>query len=131
MWDLQVMRLFWWVKAAWKDCTVDSTMFNTNFCSIILQRIVSAPRLATWQPPPLSRLKFNVDGTSQGNSGSSGVGGVLRDHLNRVLGYVSINSGFGWAFEAEVRAILKALMFCQEFLFKEVEIESDSTTTVG
>lgn len=59
------------------------------------------------------------------------MGGVLRDHQNRVLGYFSINDGFGWAFEAEVRAILKALLFCQEFLIQEVLIESDSTIDVG
>lgn len=58
-------------------------------------------------------------------------GGVIRDHLNRILGFFSINAGFGWAFEAEVRAIAKALSFCQEFLFREVIIESDSSIVVG
>ncbi|XP_057432300.1 uncharacterized protein LOC130725057 [Lotus japonicus] len=131
VWDMHVMRIGWWVKAKWKDCPYNTEQFNANFCNIRMKMSAVSVRTTTWQPPTLGTLKFNVDGASQGNPGPSGLGGVLRDHQNRVFGYFSINSGFGWAFEAEVRAILKALQFCQEFMVYEVYIESDSTAAVG
>lgn len=42
-----------------------------------------------------------------------------------------MNTGYGWAFEAEVRAILNSLLFCQQFLFRNIIIESDSSTAVS
>ncbi|XP_057451736.1 uncharacterized protein LOC130743503 [Lotus japonicus] len=48
-----------------------------------------------------------------------------------VLGFFSINMGHGWAYEAEVKAILKALIFCQHHNLKDIIIDSDSTTAVG
>lgn len=56
---------------------------------------------------------------------------MFRDANRKILGYFSLNSGHGWAYEAEVRAILNALVFSQEFLFKNILIESDSTVAVG
>lgn len=39
--------------------------------------------------------------------------------------------GNGWAFEAEVKAILMALLICQQFLLSNITIESDYTLAVG
>lgn len=39
--------------------------------------------------------------------------------------------GHGWAFEAEVKAILKALIFCQQFSIRNFVLESDSSLAVG
>lgn len=47
------------------------------------------------------------------------------------LVFFSINMGHGWAYEAEVKAILKALVFCQQFAFQNVVLESDSTTVIA
>lgn len=47
------------------------------------------------------------------------------------MGFFSLNSGHGWAHEAEVRAILNALIFCQEFLLRNIILESDSKLAVG
>lgn len=76
-------------------------------------------------------LKFKVDGASQGNQSPCGVGGVLRDYRNMILGFFSLNMGYGWAYEAEVKAILKALVFCQQYNLRDIVIESDSSTAIG
>ena len=88
-------------------------------------------RLVSWCPPPSGTLKFNVDGASIGNPGPSGAGGVIRDHKNQIVGFFSLNLGFGGAVEAETEAILFALRFCQQFMLCNVMIESKSLIVVG
>ena len=72
-----------------------------------------------------------MDGSSLGNPGPSGVGGVLRDENHNVLGIFSLNIGHGWAYQAEIKAILNALVFCHQYSFNNIIIESDSTTAVS
>ena len=38
-------------------------------------------RLGKWLPPPEGFLKVNTDGSSRGNPGSAGIGGIGRDCL--------------------------------------------------
>jgi hypothetical protein len=74
-------------------------------------------RVGRWRPPPMDILKINSDGSSRGNPGQAGVGGIGRDsdgniifmffvykgvHSNNVMGAlaikISIERGFslGW-----------------------------------
>ncbi|KAK3189704.1 hypothetical protein Dsin_029265 [Dipteronia sinensis] len=73
------------------------------------------PSSGEWIPPPADALKFNVDGSAWGASGSAGIGGI-RD-----------------AIDAEVRAIARACELCvskTELAGKEVIIVSDSQLAV-
>lgn len=72
-------------------------------------------------------IKFNVDGSSRGNPGVSGIGGTLRDANGISLGFFSKPLGLSWAYIAEIKAILEALLFCK----RHVIVESDSTLAVG
>jgi len=38
-----------------------------------------------WNPPPKGFLKYNIDGTSKGNPGMTGFGGVLQDDTGNIL----------------------------------------------
>lgn len=51
--------------------------------------------------------------------------------MRQFLGVFSTTSGVLWAYEAEVKAILNALLFCKQFQFRHVIIESDSSLVVG
>ena len=115
----------------WEQCPYGIDDMMMNFCLIKMPAKGKVRRETTWRPPEPGVLKFNVDGAAKGNPGASGIGGVLRNEVGLILGYFSINSGFGSANEAEVKAILKALLFCQQFCFGNLVIESDSTTAVG
>ncbi|XP_057451866.1 uncharacterized protein LOC130743649 [Lotus japonicus] len=88
-------------------------------------------RLNEWSPPPKGALKFNVDGSALGAPGRSGVGGILRNARRQTLGVFSKALGELWAYEAEVKAILQALIFCREHQLQHILIESDSTLAVG
>ena len=87
-------------------------------------------RLQEWVSLGDNVLKFNVDGASKVNPGPSGIGGVLRDHHKKVLGYFAKSTGCLLAYEAEVHAILNALVFCHQYNFHDVVIESDSHMAV-
>lgn len=54
-------------------------------------------------------LKLNVNGSSKGNPGSSGVGCFVRDGSAKVLLAVSLYFGFGDSVSAELKALLKGL----------------------
>ena len=42
-------------------------------------------RLGKWLPPPEGFLKVNMDGSSRGNPGSAGIGGIGRDYFESVI----------------------------------------------
>ena len=80
-------------------------------------------------PLSLEALKFNVDGSSRGVSGTVGIGGVLRNSKGKVLCLFSAYVGFQDAISTEVLAIQKACSLCASSasLFgKETAIVSDS-----
>lgn len=82
-------------------------------------------------PPPENVLEFNVDGSSKGDSGRSGIGGVLRNISSKMICFFSKAVGTRWTFEAKVEAILHAMLFCQEHNLRDVVVESDSFLVVG
>lgn len=88
-------------------------------------------RLNCWSLPPDGVLKFNVDGSGHGTPGKSGIVGVLRNSMRQTISVFSKGTGLLWAFEAEVKAILHALIFCKQFQLKHTLIESDSSFAVG
>lgn len=131
MWETHKRKASWWIKIHWKDCPFDLNHIMQNLSDIRVGIRLKAPRYWSWSPPSAGFIVCNVDGASKGNPGPSGVGGVFRDENKKILGYFSLNIGHGWANEAEVRAILNALMFSQEFMLKNIIIESDSTVAVN
>ncbi|XP_057426328.1 uncharacterized protein LOC130719736 [Lotus japonicus] len=131
LWEMLNLRIGWWVKSIWKRCPYDAQQFAENFCHIRVERNTPRPRNMRWVPPSAGILKYNVDGASQGNPGRCGIGGVLRNSDRKILGFFSINLGHGGAAEAELKAIWKALIFCNQFHFRDLIIESDSTVAVG
>ena len=130
-WDMHKLRIAWWITAWWGACPYGVRDFVQNFVSITIKKEVNRPRLSEWNPPPLGMLKFNVDGSARGSPGISGVGGVLRDASSTVMGFFSMNTGISFAYEAEIKAILQALIFCQQFSCQEIIIEGDSMLAIG
>ena len=42
-------------------------------------------RMGKWLPPPDGFVKINMDGSSRGNPGSAGIGGIGRDYFGSVV----------------------------------------------
>ncbi|XP_057428588.1 uncharacterized protein LOC130722016 [Lotus japonicus] len=131
VWDMHIARMSWWVKAWWRKCPYTAAQFAVGMQHIVLPKPVKIRKQLQWVAPAESILKFNVDGSTLDSPGQSGIGGVLRNHDGVAVGYFALKVGEMWAYEAEVLAIYQALLFCQQFNFKTVVIESDSTLAVG
>ncbi|KAK3199586.1 hypothetical protein Dsin_023001 [Dipteronia sinensis] len=75
----------------------------------------------------MDTLKFNVDGSSRGKPGPSGIGGVLRDSNGKVLCLYSYYMGILDSNVAELLAIKRAVELC----FSNIELKShDIVVTV-
>jgi ribonuclease HI len=59
----------------------------------------------------INSLKWNVDGSSIGKLGPSGIGGVLRNHHGHLLGMFSVPVGILDSNIVELRAIAKPLNY--------------------
>ncbi|XP_057426183.1 uncharacterized protein LOC130719582 [Lotus japonicus] len=129
VWESHMFMLFTWIKAWWKDCPYGVHQLSQGFTKIDIQGKVGVRIVVPWKPPQGTNLKFNVDGSFQ--SGCAGIGGILRNGSGEVLGKFSRKVEVTRADEAEVLAILYALLFCQQFMVSSVEFESDSTLVVG
>ncbi|GLU15130.1 hypothetical protein SLE2022_316500 [Rubroshorea leprosula] len=83
-----------------------------------------------WSKPHFPTIKLNSDGSSIGNPGLSGSGGIFRDSLgNWVLGYAR-NIGFSSPLAAELWAIRDGLVLAIQRGFHNLIVESDSKVAV-
>ena len=79
-----------------------------------------------WLPPPLNWFKLNSDGSSMGNPGLAGGGGIIRDSVG---GWVK---GYAWAIgvttsvAAELWALRDEIRLCISLNLLAVEIELDA-----
>ncbi|KAH6760822.1 hypothetical protein C2S51_017771 [Perilla frutescens var. frutescens] len=84
---------------------------------VILKKLHVAPRpasahlpiLVSWRPPPLGWIKINTDGSSQGAPGIMCTGGVFKRTDGSVLCCFHTSEGVGFAFIAELLAVIVAL----------------------
>ncbi|XP_057453066.1 uncharacterized protein LOC130744922 [Lotus japonicus] len=128
IWESHVFLLFTWIRAWWQDCPYDVNQFARGFSKIDLHSKGSVRPVIPWKPSQGTTLKFNVDGSFQ--SGKAGIGGILRNNARKVIGKFSRKVEVRRADEAEVLAILYALLFYQQFMVCSVEIEIDSSLVV-
>jgi len=85
-------------------------------------------------PPMTNRFKWNVDRSSIGKPGPSGIGGVLRNHHGILLGIFSLSVGILDSNVAELRAVVKAIELSASNCFlhhKHIIIESDSANVIS
>ncbi|XP_059075378.1 uncharacterized protein LOC131875314 [Cryptomeria japonica] len=66
-------------------------------------------RVGRWQLPPQGILKINTDGSSRGNPGPAGIGGIGRDVMGSVIFIFSLYEGIQTINLVEGLAILAAL----------------------
>ncbi|KAF5461917.1 hypothetical protein F2P56_017977 [Juglans regia] len=64
-------------------------------------------RVVKWHRPRQGWVKLNTDGSSFGNPGTSGAGGVIRDEDGRLLLAYSVPLGLGTNNFAELRSLLE------------------------
>ena len=79
-----------------------------------------------WLPPPLNWFKLNSDGSSMGNPGLAGGGGIIRDSVGRwVKGYARA-IGVTTSVAAELWALRDGIRLCISLNLPAMEIELDA-----
>ena len=85
----------------------------------------------TWNPPPSSMLKVNVDGATTKHQNTVGVGSVIRDELGRVIAAMSkkIQAPLG-PLEVEAKAFEAGLQLARDMGYQDIILEGDSLILV-
>jgi len=81
-----------------------------------------------WQPPTITWVKADTDGSVIGSNSSCG--GIFRDHTGAFLGGFSSNLGLGTVFEAELTGLMLAIEYAASHSWSRLWLESDSTSAV-
>ncbi|XP_057770242.1 uncharacterized protein LOC130990061 [Salvia miltiorrhiza] len=126
------------VKAFLKELDVNfqklGTMDNTWSDYLITRelgvrgRVAPPPRMIEvhWWPPVDHWIKVNTDGSADGAPGNIAAGGVFRDNWASVRGCFHIKGGTGYAFEAELLAVITAINIAHDRGWHYLWIEADS-----
>ncbi|XP_062011846.1 uncharacterized protein LOC133728442 [Rosa rugosa] len=72
------------------------------------------------------QLKVNTDGAARGTLGLAGFGGIFRDHLGNCMGCFAGSMGIATALEAELQAIIHAVLIASGKGWTSLWIECDS-----
>ncbi|XP_042477660.1 uncharacterized protein LOC122059018 [Macadamia integrifolia] len=84
-----------------------------------------------WCKPQREWIKINVDGSSLGNPGRAGVGGIARDSEGQVCDSFSIFLGTKKIYKAEFAAVMEGILMAKALGARGLWIESDSGTVVA
>jgi ribonuclease HI len=84
-----------------------------------------------WHAPPLGWAKLNTDGSSLGNPGLAGGGGVIRDSSGSWLGGFSRYLGHTTSVQAELRALKDGLILASDLVIPYLIVEMDSLVAVN
>ncbi|XP_057793119.1 uncharacterized protein LOC131009729 [Salvia miltiorrhiza] len=84
-----------------------------------------------WWPPDVGWIKVNTDGSASGSPGLIAGGGVFRDHAAMVRGCFHTKGGSGFAFEAELLAVITAIAIAYNRGWRKLWLEADSSYVVG
>ncbi|EOY26529.1 Ribonuclease H-like protein [Theobroma cacao] len=89
----------------------------------------TTPQIIHWVKPFTGEYKLNVDGSSR-NCQSATSGGLLRDHIGKLVFGFSENIGRCNSLQAELRALLRRLLLCKEQHIERLWIEMDALVVI-
>ncbi|XP_057803758.1 uncharacterized protein LOC131019091 [Salvia miltiorrhiza] len=136
-------RLLQHIRVAFKEVEANFSklgcMNNSWSDYLIIRRIGVSSRASPppifvnvhWWPPILQWIKVNTDGSALGAPGKIAAGGVFRDNHGCVRGCFHQDGGKGFAFEAELLAVILAIQIAHERNWRFLWVESDSTYIVN
>ncbi|KAK3231552.1 hypothetical protein Dsin_003433 [Dipteronia sinensis] len=133
--DLVKFRVVWWFKYLGRGSNDPVDTFLRNLPDLCVEhKKVKVNKIVDWIPPLPDNLKFNVDGSSRGKPGPSGIGGVMRDSNEKVLCLFSFYVGIFDSNVAEIWAIKKAVdlyLSNPNLHSRDITVVSDSKVAVS
>ncbi|KAL0444924.1 UNVERIFIED_CONTAM: putative ribonuclease H protein [Sesamum latifolium] len=79
-----------------------------------------------WKKTNVGWVKLNIDRASRGNPGTSGAGGIVRNHMGQVLFAFTEPLGITNNIVAKLKALLRGLQLCTKKGFTRIWIELDA-----
>ena len=133
--DSIIFRVACWFKSFGAGSADDLTILMLDVAERCIDSHNSKRKLQySWSPPLDHDLLFNVDGSSFGNPGMAGIGGVLRDASGKVLCLFSSCVGIADSIMAEILAIHRACDLISSRMRlsnRNITILSDSKSVVS
>lgn len=87
-------------------------------------------KVVAWVKPCRGKYKLNVNGSSLGNPGFAGGGGVIRDHCGQLIVGFATHYGQVSNNVAEGRALLDGLKLAQQLGIRDIMVELESKVIV-
>ncbi|XP_057784939.1 uncharacterized protein LOC131002461 [Salvia miltiorrhiza] len=114
------------VSSAWQDYVITRAIG-------VQSRIAPPPEMVNvyWWPPFGDWMKVNTDGSALGAPSLISAGGVFRDSWGQIRGCFHEKGGQGFAFEAELLAVITAISIAHEQGWLKLWIEVDSSYVVN
>ncbi|OMO66661.1 hypothetical protein COLO4_30428 [Corchorus olitorius] len=113
--------------------TISASNWLSQLSSISDTRTIGVAARAgkRWQPPPMGKLKINVDASFCSSKMEAGLGVVVRNHVGEVVVSASKNIDFvSNSLYAEVHAILFRFEIALEYDIHDCILESDCLIAV-
>ncbi|MCH79922.1 N-terminal acetyltransferase complex ARD1 subunit-like protein [Trifolium medium] len=100
------LRVGFWLKGWCPECPYSPLDLSRNLVEVCKWgKKQTVKRSLEWQKPAQNEWKWNVDGSSKGNPGATGIGGVLRNDRGDTVAEFSASIGVRDSNEAEFLAI--------------------------
>ncbi|XP_042487907.1 uncharacterized protein LOC122068127 [Macadamia integrifolia] len=95
---------------------------------LLIQNKPTLPILEVyWCRSQVNWIKLNFDGSSMGNPGRAGSGGIFHYHMGAVMDSYKIFIGVSKVFQAEVEGLMVGLMRTREMGITRLWVETDSS----
>ncbi|XP_057811701.1 uncharacterized protein LOC131025940 [Salvia miltiorrhiza] len=138
----EAKRILHSVKVAFREMDQNFSLssMNNNCEDLIILRKIGIKGCASppsdfinvyWWPPPNQWIKVNTDGSALGAPGKIVAGGDFRDNHSLVRGCFHVKGDLGYAFEAELLAVITAIQIAHHRNWYYLWVESDSTYIVS
>ncbi|KAL0445894.1 UNVERIFIED_CONTAM: hypothetical protein Slati_1717300 [Sesamum latifolium] len=129
----EVHRHLWTLYAAW---ILTSTQWKGDLHRAMAMGFVfrptvpRAPRVVRWATPSPAWFKLNSDGSSLGNPGSVGTGGIIRDAAAQVRLAYQVALGTTTSVIAELTAVWRGLELAMAHGLAPIVVEVDATMVI-
>ncbi|XP_058080640.1 uncharacterized protein LOC131228795 [Magnolia sinica] len=122
-----------WIVRTW-NLRARNLGISRDFSSLEISahlRVFHATQVVHWKRPSPGWVKLNVDGSSRGNPGMAGSGGVYKGENGDLRFAFSASYGMASNTWAELRAVHDGLTLCFQQGLTKIVVESDSLLVVN
>ncbi|XP_068639159.1 uncharacterized protein [Aristolochia californica] len=121
-----------WLLTKKLFCSFKGTSIRENWSNLARMHLGTKIQvMKDWVPPEVGYLKLNFDGSSLGNPGIAGFGGVISDSFGNQWFSYAAPLGISDSTSAELHGLLNGLRTFKDKCSGPIHIEGDSKVVIG